>query len=132
MAEELWKLFPPFATLARHAYPEEVRAIQLRINGLSDRPVMPAARTLRERLEKAPEDDWARLTLVRRLIAEGDFKEASDRLLAGLERGEAASASIYWRTFRAAHILAGTLNDVTEQQMEQAMERGRAARQDKA
>jgi len=130
--DELWQLFPQLATLGLYAYPEEVRAIQLRMDGLNDRSVMPTARALRERLEKAPEDDWARLTLVRRLIAEGDFKEAAERLLTGLERGEGASGSIYWRTFRAAHILAGTLNNVTEQQLDQAMERGQASRQKKA
>jgi thioredoxin 1 len=130
--DELWELFPQLAILAQYAYPEEVRAIQLRIDGLNDRSVMPTARALRERLEKAPEDDWARLTLVRRLIAEGDFKEAAERLLTGFECGDAASGSIYFRTFRAAHILAGTLNDVTEQQMDQAMERGQASRQKNA
>lgn len=127
--DELWTLFPQLATLAQYAYPEEVRAIQLRIDGLNDRSVMPTARALRERLEKAPEDDWARLTLVRRLIAEGDFKEAAERVLTGFECGEAAAWSIYFRTFRAAHILAGTLNEQAEQQMERATERGRASRQ---
>src|SRR4051794_6208016 len=72
LTEELWKLFPRFAITARQTYPDEIEAIQLRMSCLHDGPAMPEARLLRERLETAPEDNWTRLTLGRRLIAEGD------------------------------------------------------------
>jgi len=130
--EELWTLFPQLAVLARHSYPFEVEALQLRINCLNDRPVMPAARALRERLETAPEDDWTRLTLARRLIAEGDFKKAAEWLLQGLARGDAHSGFTYYRSLRSTHILAGTWNEETGQQVEEVMVRVEASRQKKA
>jgi putative thioredoxin len=127
--EELWMHFPQLAALARHSYPFEVEALQLRVNCLNDRPVMPAARALRGRLETAPEDDWTRLTLARRLIAEGEFKEAAERLLQGLERGEAHSGFTYYRSLRSVHILEGTWDDVTGKKLGDVMERVEASRQ---
>jgi thioredoxin-like negative regulator of GroEL len=132
LTEELWKLFPRLATTARQIYPEEIEAIQLRISCLGDRPAMPEARLLRERLEGAPEDNWSRLTLARRLIAEGDFKEAAERLLQGFERGEAGPGFVFLRDFRSVHILAGSWNEATGQQLEQVLERVEASRKKKA
>lgn len=125
--EDLYKLFPQFAAVGRHAYPYEIEAIQLRMNCLSDRPAMPEARALREQLEAVPEDDWTRLTLARRLIAEGDFAVAAELLLKGFERG-GACALIYFRNFRSTHILAGTWNDEeTGRQLDEAAERDTAS-----
>lgn len=123
LTEELWKLFPRFAVIARQTYPDEIEAIQLRMSCLRDRPAMPAARLLRERLETAPEDNWSRLTLGRRLIAEGDFEGAAELLLQGVERGEAAPGFVFLRDFRSVHILAGSWNEATGQQLEQVLER---------
>src|SRR4051794_32515111 len=132
MIDEMWQLFPQLAILARHSYPFEVEGIQLRINCLNDRPVMPAARALRERLDKSPEDDWTRLTLARRLIAEGDFEQAVERLMQGLARGDAHSGFTYYRSLRSTHILAGTWNEETAQQVGEVMVRVEESRQGKA
>jgi putative thioredoxin len=126
--EELWIHFPQLAAQARHSYPFEVEALQLRINCLNDRSVMPAMRALRGRLDAAPEDDWTRLTLARRLIAEGEFKEAAERLLQGLERGDAHSGYTYFRSLRSVHILEGTWDDATANELGEIMERVEASR----
>lgn len=125
--EDLYTLFPQLAALGRNAYPYEIEAIQLRMNCLNDRPAMPEARGLREQLETVPDDDWTRLTLARLLIAEGGFEEAAGLLLRGFERG-GASALIYFRNFRSTHILAGTWNEETGEQLDEAAERGTASR----
>ena len=132
LTDELWQLFPQFAILARHSYPFELEAIQLRINCLNDRLVMPESRALRERIEKSPEDDWSRLTLARRLIAEGDFGQANELLMQGLARGDAHSGFTYYRSLRSAHILAGTWNEETAENVEAVMVRVEASRQSKA
>lgn len=129
LSEELWIHFPQLAALARHSYPFEIEALQLRTNCLNDRPVMPATGALRGRLEAAPEDDWTRLTLARRLIAEGAFREAAERLLQGLERGEAHSGFTYYRSLRSVHILEGTWDDATAKKLGDVMERVEASRQ---
>jgi len=132
LTEELWKLFPRFAVIARQTYPDEIEAIQLRMSCLRDRPAMPAARLLRERLETAPDDNWSRLTLGRRLIAEGDLEEAAERLLQGVERAEAAPGFVFLRDFRSVHLLAGSWNEATGQRLEQVLERVEASRKKKA
>jgi thioredoxin-like negative regulator of GroEL len=131
LAEELWKLFPRFAVIARETYPDEIEAIQLRMSCLRDRPAMPAAPLLRERLETAPEDNWSRLTLARRRIAEGGFEEAAERLLQGVERGEAAAGFVFLRDFRSVHLLAGSWNEATGRQLERVLERVEASRKKK-
>jgi thioredoxin-like negative regulator of GroEL len=128
VAEDLWRLFPPFATLAHTAYPLEIEALQLRMNGLSDRAIMPSTTSLQEQLRISPKDDWARVMLARRLIAEGAFKEAAELAVQGVEFGNTAALIVYFRTFRAAHILAGTWNKESEEQMARAMEGAETAR----
>jgi len=82
-------------------------------------------------LETAPEGNWSWLTLARRLIAEGAFEEAAERLLQGVERAEAAPGLVFLSDFRSVHILAGSWNEATGQQLQQVLERVEASRKNK-
>lgn len=124
---QMHRLFFGITDLARQAYRDEIEALHLRMNCLSDLPVMPAAHALREHLSVTPDDDWSRITLGRRLIAEGDFKEAAEQLL--ICSGEQKSWRAAYRNYMAAHVLTDTWNDEAQKRPAEMQDRVRASRQ---
>jgi putative thioredoxin len=128
LAGEMSRLFFDITDLARQAYPYEIDALQLRFNCLQDLPAMPQADELRERLGAAPNDDWSRITLARRLIAEGDFKEAAEQLLICGGSGKKIW-SVAFRNYMFAHVLADTWNDEAQKRPQEVHEWAKASRQ---